>query len=112
MRVFLMVIWVLTIVISIATGLFKILQQEADIQLFGAIGFNETMVTLLGIVQFIGGVLLVPSKTRVVGAYIMIPTFIVASLAVFANGMWVFGGVSLVFIAMAYLVIIRERRKD
>ena len=42
------------------------------------------------------------------GAYIMIPTFILASVAVFANGMMGFGVVSILFIVMAYLVIIKE----
>jgi len=96
--------------LSIATGMFKLLQQEADIELFKAIGLNTTMVTILGGIQLIGGLLLIPSRTRKLGAYIMIPTFIIASAAVFANTLIAFGAVSILFIAMAYLVIIMENK--
>lgn len=108
MKIFLTVNWILTTLLSISTGVFKLLQQEADIQLFEKIGFNTTATTILGLIQLIGGILLIPAKTRKLGAYIMIPTFILASIAVFANGMTGFGVVSVLFIVMAYLVVVRE----
>lgn len=102
--------WILVTLLSISTGLFKVLQQEADIQLFEKIGFNSVATTMLGIVQLIGGIMLIVPKTRKMGAYIMIPTFILASIAVFANGMIPFGIVSLFFIGMAGLVIWMENQ--
>lgn len=108
MRLFLIINWCLTILLSISTGIFKLLQQEADIELFTAIGFNEVMTTILGVIQLLGGVLLIPSKSRKAGAMVLIPTFILASIAVFANNLIVFGMVSLLFIVMAYLVIKME----
>ena len=105
MKIFYKVNLVLIILLSIATGVFKLLQQEADIQLFQALGFNAVMTTILGAIQVLGGALMIFPKYRKLGALIMIPTFIIASLAVFLNQMWVFGIVSLLFIAMAYLVI-------
>lgn len=96
---------VLITLLSIATGAFKLAQQPEDIELFSAIGMNATATTLLGAVQLVGGILLIPAKTRIMGAWIMIPTFILASIAVFANVMMVFGVVSLLFIVMAYGVI-------
>lgn len=111
MRIALKINWIITILLSISTGLFKILQQEADIELFEAIGFGTTATTLLGIVQFVGGVLLIPAKTRKTGAMIMIPTFAIASIAVFANAMYAFGVVSLIFIVMAFLVMYMEKRQ-
>lgn len=110
MKIVLTINWVLTTVLSIATGMFKILQQEADIALFQKIGFDNVATTILGVVQLMGGLLIIFKRTRKVGAYIMIPTFIVASLAVFANGMMGFGVVSLLFIGMALLVIYRENK--
>ncbi len=89
--------------------MFKLMQQQADIDLFKAIGFTDSMVIIFGAVQLIGGLLLIPSKTRQLGAYIVMITFVIASIAVFANQLIVFGIVSLVFIVMAYLVIIMER---
>lgn len=111
MNIALKINWVLTMILSIATGAFKLLQQEADIALFEKIGFNEVGTTVLGAIQLIGGILLILPKTRTWGAYIMIPTFVVASIAVFANGMIGFGVVSLLFIVMALLVVYMERKK-
>lgn len=109
MKTALKINWVLTLLLSISTGLFKILQQETDIELFATIGMNATATSLLGVVQLIGGLLLIPKKTRVKAAWLMIPTFILASVAVFANAMVVFGIVSLLFIAMAYGVVYMEK---
>lgn len=111
MNIALKINWILTMTLSIATGVFKLLQQEADIALFEKIGFNEVGTTVLGAIQLIGGILLILPKTRTWGAYIMIPTFVVASIAVFANGMIGFGVVSLLFIVMALLVVYIERKK-
>lgn len=108
MKIFLTINWILTSLLSISTGVFKLMQQEADILLFEKIGMNATATTLLGAVQLIGGLLLILPKTRKIGAYIMIPTFILASVAVFANNMIGFGIVSILFIVMAYLVLVRE----
>ena len=105
MKIFYKVVLVLTVLLSISTGIFKIMQQEADIQLFRALGFNEIMTTLLGVIQLAGGVLMIFSKYRKTGGLIMIPTFIIASIAVFMNQMRLFGVVSLLFIAMAYIVV-------
>ena len=110
MKVLLKINWILTILLSISTGVFKLLRQEADLDLFANIGFTESMVFILGLLQMIGGILLIPKKTRKPGAYIMMVTFVVASVAVFANQMMLFGIVSLLFIAMAYLVLHMENK--
>lgn len=110
MKIALKINWILTILLSISTGVFKLLQQEAEIELFQVIDFNQIMITILGVIQLLGGILLIPSKTRKFGAYLLIPTFIVASIAVFANNLFVFGIVSLLFIAMAYFVILMETK--
>lgn len=110
MKLALTINWVLVTLLSIATGIFKLMQQQADIDLFAAIGFNATATTVLGAVQLIGGILLVLPKTRKWGAFVMIPTFVIAAIAVFANGMIGFGVVSILFIAMAALVLVRENQ--
>ena len=88
------------------------MQQEADILLFEKIGIGVTGTTILGIVQLIGGLLMVFPKTRKMGAWVMLPTFILASIAVFANQMYAFGIVSILFIAMVGLVVYWENKKN
>ncbi|MEQ9298534.1 MAG: hypothetical protein RIF33_08225 [Cyclobacteriaceae bacterium] len=111
MGIALKVNWILITLLSIATGAFKLAQQPQDIELFAVIGMNATATTLLGAVQLIGGILLLPGKTRTMGAWVMIATFLLASIAVFANQMFIFGIVSLLFIVMAYGVIHMENIK-
>lgn len=108
MQIVLKINWILTVLLSISTGIFKVLQQETDIELFKAIVFDATATTVVGVIQLLGGLLLISGKTRRVGAWIMVLTFIIASIAVFMSEMYVFGVVSLLFIVMAYLVIYRE----
>ena len=54
--------WVLVTLLSIATGIFKVMQQEADIELFEAIGFTASMTTTLGVIQLLGGIMLILEK--------------------------------------------------
>ncbi len=101
---------ILLILLSLSTGVFKIIQQEADVVLFEKIGIGLIATTILGIIQFAGGILLVMPGTRKYGAVVMIPTFVIASVAVFANGMIVFGMVSLLFIVMSIMEIVHQNQ--
>lgn len=111
MKLALKINWILTILLSISTGIFKLLQEKADIELFAKIGLDATGTTILGAIQLIGGLMLLPPRTRSIGAWVMTATFVVASIAVFANKLIVFGIVSLLFIVMAQLVIYMERKR-
>lgn len=108
MKIVLKINWILVTLLSLSTGIFKILQQQEDIQLFEAIGFTPLWVTLLGVLQFIGGIMLITRKLRREGVFVMIFTFTLASIAVFASGMLTFGAFSIAFVVMTYLVLKME----
>ena len=108
MKLVLKINWILITLLSIATGIFKLMLQEADIALFAKIGMSPMATTILGLIQLVGGLLLIFRKTRKLGAWILIPTYVLASIAVFANEMIPFGLVSILFIIMASLVIYME----
>lgn len=93
----------LLVLLSVSTGVVKIMGFEADVKIFENIGFSYMATVLFGIVQAAGGVLLIFDKTRKMAAIIMAVTFVIASAGVFASGMISFGVVSLLFIAMACL---------
>lgn len=112
MKLFDKIILVLTVVLSIATGVFKVLQQKADIELFEKIGFGAFGTTLLGLAQIIGGIFLIYPKYRKYGAIVMIITFTIASVAVFANRLYVFGFVSILFIVMALFIFIKTIKDE
>lgn len=91
----------LLILLSLATGITKLIQLPEEMELFRHAGFSDTLIIILGGVQVLGGILLVPKQYRHIGALIMILTFVVASIVVFMKGMMGFGVFSLLFIALA-----------
>ncbi|MCA9691111.1 MAG: DoxX family protein [Nannocystaceae bacterium] len=94
---------VLLTLLSISTGAVKLARMEAEMVIFREIGFSDGVTIAFGVVQLIGGLLLLPEKTTRLGAWIMLPTFVFATGVVFANGMIPFGVSSLLFVAMAAL---------
>ena len=54
---------VLLTLLSISTAAVKLASMEAEMVIFRAIGFTDGITIAFGVVQLIGGVLLVPNKT-------------------------------------------------
>lgn len=92
---------VLLILLSLSTGLVKLLRMQAEMDLFARAGFGEQGVTALGLLQLMGGGMLFFAKYRRIGAAIMAASFVLASAVVFIAGMIPFGFFSLLFIFMA-----------
>lgn len=91
----------LLILLSLATGITKLIQMPEEMTLFANAGFSTALTLLFGAIQVIGGLLLISAKTRKYGAIIMVITFAIASIVVFINKMTAFGLFSLLFIALA-----------
>ena len=94
---------VLLTLLSISTGAVKLAQMDAEMVIFRNIGFPDVATILFGVVQLVGGLLLIPNKTTRLGAWVMLPTFAFATLVLFVNRMIPFGVSSILFIAMAAL---------
>ena len=91
----------LLILLSIATGVTKLIQLPAEMALFRGAGWADWLIIGFGVVQVAGGLLLIVAKTRKIGAGVMIASFAIASVVVFLDGRLIFGLVSLLFIALA-----------
>ncbi|MGE0785735.1 MAG: DoxX family protein [Sandaracinaceae bacterium] len=107
MKVALWVNRVLLTLLSISTGAVKLARMDAEMVIFRAVGFPDALTIAFGVVQLAGALLLLPPRTTRIGAWVMVPTFLFATGVVFANGMIVFGIVSLSFPAMAALHALR-----
>lgn len=92
---------VLLTLLSIMTGVVKLAQMQEEMQIFEQAGFSTAATMGFGLVQLIGGLLLIPNPTHRIGAVVMIPTFVVATGVLFVNGLVPFGLFSLSFIASA-----------
>ncbi len=95
------ILLVLLILLSISTGVVKLFQMEEEMKLFRDAGIGDTLTILFGVVQTIGGIMLIVPKTRKLSAGIMAITFTIATIIVFINGMMAFGFSSILFIALA-----------
>lgn len=105
MRIALRVNLVLLTLLGISTGVVKLLSMDEEMALFRHVGFSSTATMLFGAVQLTAGLALLHPKTRRGGAAVLIPTFVFATYALFAKGVMPFAPLSLLFVAMAALVV-------
>lgn len=101
MKIVKVILLVILILLSISTGLVKIFGMEDEMKLFRGAGFSDALTLVFGIIQTLGGLMLILPNTRRAGAITMAVTFAIATVVVFINGMVVFGLFSLLFIALA-----------
>jgi len=110
MKIVRLVLLVGLILLSIATGVTKLIQMPAEMELFADAGWPVWLTLAFGVVQVAGGLLLVTPQTRRYGAMVMIVTFAIASGVVLINGMIPFFLVSLLFIVLAVLPLLPKSR--
>lgn len=101
MRVALLVNRVLLTLLSIMTGIVKLAGMTEEMEIFRAAGFPDPATVAFGVVQLVGGVLLIPNRTTHIGAWVMAPTFVLATGVLFVNGLVPFGLFSVLFIVSA-----------
>lgn len=96
-------IFAMLVLLSIATGITKLVRLPAEMALFQAAGFPDALTIGFGVLQVAGGLALLLPKTRKVGAGVMLGTFCVASWVVWVSGSFGFFLLSLAFIVLATL---------
>jgi len=92
-------------ILSAAAGMPKILQLPQELDFLRSVGFSQTGVLMLGLLQLTGGILLFWKKSRLPGAVIASLTFLVSSIAIFVGGNTSFGLISLLPVAASVIVI-------
>jgi len=81
MKIVSTIILIVLILLAVSSGSTKVALMQQDVEFFGKYGFSNSLLIAYGLVQVIGGVLMVFKKTRFVGAAIVAITFL-TSLAV------------------------------
>lgn len=94
--------------LSIAAGIPKIMQMPQELQYLSSIGLGGMLVSVVGVVQVLGGVLMVPLSTRLIGAAVAELAFIVSSVAIFMGGNTQFGIISLVPVVLLNVIIFTQ----
>jgi len=72
--------------LAVFSGITKILLLQQDVDFFGKYGFSGPTLIAFGLVQLLGGLLLVFTKTRFVGAAIVAVTFLVSLAMLLMDG--------------------------
>ena len=91
--------------LSIAAGFAKVMQAEPEMEFLLGLGLGPVLIFVFGLVQIVGGVLLVVPKTRMPGAILVGLAFVVSSALIFVSGDLAFGLISIIAVALAGLII-------
>jgi len=91
--------------LSIAAGLAKVMQAPQEMEFLQGLGLSSVLIVVFGLVQILGGVLLVPRKTRMLGAVLATSAFVISTGLIFIAGNLTFGLVSILPIALACVII-------
>ena len=94
--------WILLALLGVAAGVAKMMQVPQEMAFFqGELGFGSNTIVTFGVLQFIGGLMIVFKKTRLTGAILLGLTLFLSSVVIFMSGKIVFGLVSLIPVLMA-----------
>ena len=96
--------------LSIAAGLAKVMQSQQEMEFLQGVGLSSVLIVAFGLVQISGGVLLVPRKTRMLGAVLATSALVVSTVLIFVGGNLAFGLVSMLPIALASVIIYQSVR--
>ncbi len=80
------VLLVLLIFLAVASGISKIALTQQDVSFFGKYGFSQPAVVAFGVVQLIGGVLMMVKRTRFIGTTIVAITFLFSLVLLLMDG--------------------------
>ena len=72
--------------LAVSSGATKVILMQQDVEFFGQYGFSNPILIGFGIIQLVGGVLLLPPKTRVIGAGMVAVTFLISAVILFMAG--------------------------
>ena len=96
--------------LSVAAGLAKVMQTQQEMEFLQGFGLSTALIVAFGLVQILGGVLLVPKKTRLPGAILATSALVVSTVLIFVGGNLTFGLVSMLPIALAGVIIYQSAR--
>ena len=77
---------VILVLLAVSSGVTKILLVEQDLVFFAKYGFSDPILIAYGLVQLIGGLLLIATRTRFAGAAIVAITFLVSLVLLLIEG--------------------------
>ena len=97
-------LWLL-VVLGIVAGAAKVLQLPKEMEFLHEAGLNTTLILVFGLLQGLGGILLVFTQLRVWGAVITLAALVLSTFLLFRVGKTGFAMFSLIPVLMTVFVI-------
>lgn len=111
MKVLTSVVLVILTLLAISSGVAKMMLMQQDVAFFSQYGFTSPMLIIYGVIQLIGGALLVLRRTRVVGAIVVGITFLVSLVLLLMAENYPIAIVTLVCVVLLGFVIRQQVSK-
>jgi hypothetical protein len=105
MKIIKVVLIILVTILGLSAGGAKILLMPEEMKFFSKVGMNDMMLIVFGLIQLIGAILFIFSKTRKIGAIILAVTFGTSSLIILLAGKITFGLFSLLPIGIILVIL-------
>lgn len=105
MKILHWILVILVVFVAVSAGLAKAFQIPQEVQFLSLFGFNVALIIVYGIVQTLGGILMLIPKTLTLGALITTLAFILSSVLILISGDLMFFIVSLIPVALTYLTV-------
>ena|SRR3989338_4820509 len=86
MKILFNVILAILVFLVVSAGITKIMLMQQDVEFFGKYGFTNPILIAYGVVQLLGGILLVLPKTRIIGAILVAITFLISAVVLVMAG--------------------------
>ena len=74
------------ILLSVSSGIIKIILMPQEVEFFGGAGFSNLLIVVYGATQIIGGMLLIPIRSRAWAAIFMAVNFMLSVVVIGLSG--------------------------
>lgn len=96
--------------LSIVAGTAKVMEIPQEMEFLQSFGFTVEQILAFGVVQIIGGVMMILFKARFLGSIIAALAFLATSVLLFTHDSMLFAAVSLVPLLLTCRVIYQAKK--
>ncbi|MGH1543812.1 MAG: DoxX family protein [Arenicella sp.] len=110
MKIAFNMILALLVFLAVSSGVTKIMLMPQDVEFFGEYGFTNPILMGFGLIQLVGGILLIIPRTRFWGALMVTITFLISAIILIISGNLALTLVTL-FVLSLLLIVMKQSFK-
>ena len=80
MRYLYLLLLAMLVLLSVSSGVVKVMQMPQEVAFFAIIGFSKSILIAFGAIQIVSGLMMIHPKTRFAGALIVYVTFLISAV--------------------------------